>query len=121
MKKLFPPEGSCFHYPVKLDDCESIIQEANNASIDKAILHFRVKWGITDVISNIQMREMFSCHHRGQQDLDDTGQIKSILADAAESYRSMADDPEVQSLSKIRYRNSLREAIYQLADELAID
>ena len=121
VKKLFPPEGSCFHYPVKLDDCESIIQEANNASIDKAILHFRVKWGITDVISNIQMREMFSRHHRGQQDLDDTGQIKSILADAAESYRSMADDPEVQSLSKIRYRNSLREAIYQLADELAID
>lgn len=121
VKKLFPPEGSCFHYPVKLDDCESIIQEANNASIDKAILHFRVKWGITDVISNIQMRKMFSRHHRGQQDLDDTGQIKSILADAAESYRSMADDPEVQSLSKIRYRNSLRGAIYQLADELAID
>ena len=121
VKKLFPPEDSCFHYPVKLDDCESIIQEANNASIDKAILHFRVKWGITDVISNIQMRKMFSRHHRGQQDLDDTGQIKSILADAAESYRSMADDPEVQSLSKIRYRNSLRGAIYQLADELAID
>lgn len=120
VKRLFPPEGSHFHYPVKLDECESIIQEANNASIDKAILHFRIKWGITDVVSNVQMRKMFSRHRYGQQDLDDTGQIKSILADAAESYKSMADNPEVQSLSKIKYRNGLREAIYQLADELAL-
>ena len=37
---------------------------------------------------------------------------------AGADYKSLAHDEKVQALSKIKYRNSLREAIYQLADEL---
>lgn len=123
VKRLFPTSESGLEYPYKLDDnkFESVIRGANNASLEKTFQHFRVKWGITEAISNAQMREMFSRHRYGRQDLDDTGQIKAILAKAAESYQAIAYDEDVQALSKIKYRNSLREAIYQLADDLALD
>ena len=55
----------------------------------------------------------------GQQDLDDTNQIRAIITKASVDYKSLAHDPQVQALSKIKYRNGLRDAIYKLADELA--
>ncbi len=121
IKGDFPPEGSNFKYPVKLSDSEEIIQAANNVSLDRMFLNFRVKWGITDIITSAQMRELFSPHRFGLQDLDDTGQIKDIIAQACSDYKTLALDEEVQSLSKIKYRNSLREAIYVLADELVLN
>jgi type I restriction enzyme R subunit len=65
------------------------------------------------------MRELFSRHHYGMQDLDDMGQIRDIIAKASKEYKVLAHDEKVQKLSKIKYRNGLREAIYELADELA--
>jgi type I restriction enzyme R subunit len=118
IKGYFPPIGSDFKYPVKLNDSEQIIQQANNISLDRMFLDFRVKWGITDIITSVGMRELFSRHRYGLQDLDDTGQIRDIIAQASSDYKTLAHDEEVQSLSKIKYRNSLREAIYELADEL---
>ena len=64
------------------------------------------------------MRELFSRHHFGQQDLDDTGTITKIVADASGMYTTMAKDETVQKLARIKYRNALREAIYDMADEL---
>ena len=119
IKGLFPPAGSGFKYPASLDDSDQIILEASNVSLDRTFLDFRVKWGITDVITSAGMRELFSRHHFGQQDLDDTGQIRDIIAQASSSYQTLAHDIEVQNLPKIKYRNRLREAIYELADELA--
>lgn len=119
IKGHFPTEGSNFKYPAKLSDSEPIIQAANNVSLDRLFLDFRNKWGITDVISSAGMREMFSRHRYGQQDLDDTGQIRDIIAQASVGYKQLAIDEDVQKLSKIKYRNGLREAIYVLADEMA--
>lgn len=118
IKGYFPPEGSDFKYPAKLSDSEQIIQAANNISLDRMFLDFRVKWGITDIITSAQMRELFSRHRFGLQDLDDTGQIRDIIAGASSDYKTLAHDEEVQSLSKIKYRNGLRDAIYELADGL---
>ena len=120
IKGHFPPAGSEFHYPAKLneDDSKSIIQEASTISLDRTLLDFRLKWGITDVITSSQMRQLFSRHRLGQQDLDDTGQIQDIVTQASSNYKVMASDDAVQTLSKIKYRNSLRQAIYQLADDL---
>jgi type I restriction enzyme R subunit len=115
----FPPDGSPFVYPARLKESESIIQEANAISIDRVLLDFRVKWGIVDIITSVQMRELFGHHRYGIQDLDDTHQISAILAKASKEYKLLAHDTNVQSLSKIKYRNGLREAIYQKADELA--
>lgn len=119
IKGHFPPEGSDFKYPVKLSDSEEIIRQANNVSLDRLFLDFRVKWGITDIITSAGMRELFNRHRYGMQDLDDTGQIRDVIAQASADYKTLAHDEEVQSLSKIKYRNSLRDAIYELADELA--
>lgn len=115
----FPPVGSDFTYPANLKDSESIIQQANNISLDRVLLDFRNKWGITDIITSAQMREMFSRHRYGQQDLDDTGQIRTIIAKASVGYQELAIDEKIQNLHKIKYRNSLRGAIYDLADEMA--
>lgn len=118
IKGYYPPEGTNFKYPVKLCDSEQIIQAANNVSLDRLFLDFRVKWGITDIITSAQMRELFSRHRYGLQDLDDTGQIRDIIAKASMDYKTLSHSEDVQALSKIKYRNGLREAIYELADEL---
>jgi type I restriction enzyme R subunit len=118
VNRLFPPEGSNFTYPAKLDSSEEVIEAANNVSLDRTFLDFRVKWGITDIITSAQMRELFSRHRYSQQDLDDTGQIRDLIAQASGTYQTLAHDDEVQKLSKIKYRNGLREALYKLADEL---
>lgn len=118
IKGYFPPEGSNLKYPVKLRNSEQIIQAANNVSLDRMFLDFRVKWGITDIITSAEMRELYSRHRYGMQDLDDTGQIRDIIAKATVDYKTLAHSEEVQALSKIKYRNGLRDAIYELADEL---
>ena len=122
VKKVFPPKGFKLCFPVKLSsqgDSENIIQAASNASIDRTLLDFRNKWGITDVITSVEMRELFSRHKFGQRDLDDAKAITNILAEASSVYKTMAQDSAVQALSRIKYRNSLRDAIYDMADELA--
>ncbi|WP_446669787.1 type I restriction endonuclease subunit R, EcoR124 family, partial [Leuconostoc lactis] len=118
MNGHYPSSDSDLQYPVKLQDSEAVIQAANNVSLDRKFLDFRVKWGITDIITSAQMRELFSRHRYDMQDLDDTGQISDILAQASLSYKTLAHDEQVQQLSKIKYRNSLREAIYEVADEV---
>lgn len=118
IKGHFPPAGSNFKYPAKLEYSELIIQAANNISLDRVFLDFRNKWGITDIITSAQMRELFSRHRYGQKDLDDTGQIRDIIAQASMRYKDLAVDEEIQKLSKIKYRNGIRDAIYELADEM---
>ena len=115
----FPPVGSGFEYPARLKDSEAIIREANNVSLDRTFLDFRVRWGITDIITSAQMRELFSRHRYGAQDLDDMGQVRDIIANASVDYQALAHDEEVQKLPRMKYRNGLREAIYKLADKLA--
>lgn len=108
------------HYPVEnLTESDSIIQAANKIILDHILIDFRVKWGITDAINNTQMREMFSRHQYGMQDLDSTGQLRDLITEAGKNYRILAREPEIRDLNKIRYRNDLRQAIYQLADEMA--
>lgn len=117
----YPSADSGITYPVKLSsqsDGERVIQAASNASIDRTLLDFRNKWGITDVIKSVEMRELFGRHSYGQRDLDDAGAITKIIAEASGMYKTMAHDESVQALSRIKYRNGLRDAIYDMADEL---
>lgn len=119
LKGYFPPPDSTFRYPAKLTESDDIIQAANNVSMDRLFLDFRVKWGIADIITSAQMREWFSVHRYGMQDLDDRNRIRDVIAQASTDYKTLAHDATVQALSKIKYRNGLREAMYQLADDLA--
>lgn len=115
---LYPTDPD-FKYPARLESgSEKIIQEANAVSLERLLQEFRIKWGIIDIISSAQMKVLFSRHRYGIQDLDDTGQIQDIIAKASSDYKILAHDADVQALSKIKYRNKLREAIYTLADKL---
>ncbi|MEY8563081.1 HsdR family type I site-specific deoxyribonuclease [Eggerthellaceae bacterium 3-80] len=118
---LFPPAGSGFTYPAKLDDSDLVITAANDVTLNQVLLEFRLKWGITDVVTNRQLRTMFDTHQYHEKDLDDTGQLSRLINEASSSYKAMAADDAVRELSKIKYRNGLRDAIYDLADELAQD
>lgn len=120
----YPPADSGLVFPVKLTSRtagERVIQEASDQSLDRLLVEFRSKWGITDVIKNAELRTLFERHQYGKQDLDDTGRIKQLLADAAGEYKHMAFDDDVKTLTRIKYRNSLREAVYALADEWVED
>lgn len=115
---LYPTDPD-FKYPARLESgSEKIIQEANAVTLERSLQEFRIKWGIIDIISSAQMKVLFSRHRYGIQDLDDTGQIQEIIAKASSDYKILAHDADVQALSKIKYRNKLREAIYTLADKL---
>lgn len=116
LKKQYPPKNSGFVFPVHLKNSEDVIRSANNISIDRMLLDFRVKWGIADIITSVQMRELFSQHHYGKQDLDDMNEITDIISKACQQYKELAHDGEIQAMSRIKYRNSLRKAIYDLAD-----
>ena len=118
-KAIFNGHYTVASYPAKLSESDPVIQAANNVSLDRYFQDFRIKWGIIDIITSAEMRDLFSSHRHGQQDLDDTGDIRDIIAKASGDYKILSHDKEVQALSKIKYRNGLREAIYQLADELA--
>ncbi|MCI1581087.1 MAG: HsdR family type I site-specific deoxyribonuclease [Clostridium beijerinckii] len=117
IKGHYPPAGANVKYPMKLESSDVIIEQANNVSLDRTFLDFRVKWGITDIITSAEMRELFSKHRYGLQDLDDNGKIRDIVAKATLDYVTLAHDEDIQGLSKIKYRNNLRDAIYKLADE----
>lgn len=106
------------NYPVKLNESEQVILDANNVSLDRRFQDFRIKWGIIDIITSENMRELFSRHHYGLQDLDDTGYIREVISKATVNYKTLSHDEKIQALSKMKYRNALREALYELADAL---
>lgn len=113
---LFPPVDSDFEYPAKVRNSDLIVQQANDVTWDRVIIDFKYKWGISEIISSEQLRNLFSRHHIEQLDLDDTGQLRDVIAKASDSYRVLAHDISIQKLSRIKYRNALRDAIYALAD-----
>ncbi|MFI3160445.1 HsdR family type I site-specific deoxyribonuclease [Streptococcus suis] len=114
----FPTQDMNFAYPVKGIDSQKIIQEASHVYIDKKLFAFRIQWGLTEHIRNQELRELLARHRYGQNDLDDTGHLRTLIKEASRDYQTWAEDDAVKGLSKIQYRNQLRQALYDLADNL---
>ncbi|MFZ7179716.1 type I restriction endonuclease subunit R [[Pasteurella] aerogenes] len=95
----------------------SIVEQANNANQDQQFLDFRLQWGLTEVITNAQLRQLFVKHQFQQKDLDDNDQLTDLIKQAGLTYPELAQNDEVKKLTKMKYRNQLRHAIYELADE----
>lgn len=106
-------------YPVNLKNSESIIESANNVSTNKKIYKFILKWGLSETVLPQELKRLFTKHKFKEKDLDDSDELQNIIGNASTSYKDYSDDDNVKSLSKIKYRNSLRDAIYELADEIA--
>lgn len=117
--KEYPdPETTTWPYKLTTEKLHDVIQQASDYTLDRKFLDFRNQWGITDIVSSKAMHTLFANHRYGQQDLDDNKALTDIITAGAQVYRSMATDAGVQTLSTIKYRNELRSAFYELADEL---
>ncbi|OBW90979.1 type I restriction endonuclease subunit R [Gallibacterium salpingitidis] len=119
MAKQYPdPNSTDWPYQLKTDELNQVINTAANYTTERQFLDFRNHWGITDIISTAEMQQLFANHRYEQQDLDDDKLLTHIITQGSEVYKTLATDRQVQELSKIKYRNQLRIAFYQLADEL---
>ena len=50
--------------------------------------------------------------------MDMNGELTNILSEASEVYKTDAEDEEIRSKVKIKYRIGLRKAVEEFADEL---
>ena len=104
-------------YPVKDIDGLAVIQQVKENKIIKEIQQFFYKWGLIDLISAYELKEKFDVHTYGEREHFDRGQeLTTLLRKASDSYKVLAADEDIQKLNKIKYRNALRSAIYELAD-----
>lgn len=117
--KMYPTKESRMEYPYHGFNVKIVVEEAKNVSIDKQILDFRNKWGITDAITTKELLQLVDNHEYGEQDLDDSGQMGDVIYQGSLKYTELAEDPEVRELRRLKYRNALRSAVYELADKLS--
>lgn len=97
----------------------AVIAQAHTKATHRYFLEFRIQWGLTDVITNNDLLALFARHQYGKEDLNELGQLDKLLTEATSVYGEFAQDPSIASLSKIKYRKQLRQAIQKLADDVA--
>lgn len=78
--------------------------------------HIR-KWGLDNSVRPKDLAHLIKKHDIGQEDLDKQGELTTIMNDARAYYPEIAEKA-VAKLSWIRYRKELRNAFYELADEI---
>lgn len=117
MDGLYPDEASGLTYPFNIDNSGAIIQAANRVNTNQRLLQFIDKWGLTTIALS-EMKMVLEQHQFGKQDLNDTNKISEWQKEAAKTYQIEAADPDIRVLSRVKYRNELRNAIYELADDL---
>ena len=116
----YPTDGDDVHFPVHANESDSHIIKANEVNLDRDLLAFRLKWGITEIITNDQLREEFKDHRYGERDLDHQNQLTDFLTKALRVFKKTVQDEEIAKMNPPRYRNALREAIYELADDIVL-
>lgn len=118
VKGDFPPAD--FKYPAKVKNAAKIIEAAYNQGIARVLLDFRINWGITDIISGDELKELIENHKFGTNDLESTPLVRNLLKEATkdDQYKVLAHNEEIQDLSKMKYRKQLRVALLDLADEI---
>jgi len=105
-------------YPVTSEQTKHVIEAAAQVSVDKELLEFRIKWGITDIMTASELKRWLGAHSKGVDDLDSTGLLTKLRKDGMAVYQQMSTDDRVKELTPIKYRNELRDAVRQLADNL---
>lgn len=114
----YPTPDMNFKYPAEPGVATKVIKEASIVNVDKKLLDFRIKWGIVDLISPSDIRDLVMNHELGENDLNDGNQVSEILKKSVKIYGEMAYDKEVKEMSRSRYRTSFKEALLNLADEI---
>ncbi|MFT8881443.1 MAG: HsdR family type I site-specific deoxyribonuclease [Lentilactobacillus hilgardii] len=105
-------------YPVQTQDVKQLILDHNNNRKRMQILAFKKRWGLVDIPSTKQINDLFLHHTIGADDLNQTGELNNIIHEAQGYYATDAEDPKVRTLHKLKYRNHLRQAFAEFADQL---
>lgn len=114
----YPTPEDNIQYPVRSINSKDIIDRANKLSQGNIYQGFINKWGLQEAVNVHQMGELLIMHTYGEKDLDNEGQLREIINVAGKTYKDNARDEEIRSLNRIKFRNSVRDAIYELADKL---
>ena len=105
-------------YPISPDDVKDLISNNTDKGQREQILRFKKKWGLIDIKDSHLINEVIEKHVEGADDMNTAGELKDIIKEASSVYSTDAEDEEVRAKSKIKYRNSLRQAITEFADEI---
>lgn len=106
------------NYPVKPTECRGVVEKAYTINVESDCATLRRNWGIQNIIDSKSLRELIQNHTYQANDLNDNGAIDELLIQGAKVYTITAEDEAIRKLSKIKYRNGLRNAIYEFADKL---
>ena len=79
---------------------------------------FKRKWGLVDIASSQKVNNVIYSHIAGADDLNLSGEMDDIVREASAVYQTDAEDKEVQSLNKIKYRRQLRDHLQEFADDI---
>lgn len=102
-------------YPMAAEEAKQLITDTNTKSRRAEIGDFRKKWGLLDVDFS-RMNDLIEHHIFGTDDLNTNGVLSDIIRRGQQDYRDYVEDPKIKSLTKINYRNELRQAIEKFAD-----
>ncbi|RIY36447.1 HsdR family type I site-specific deoxyribonuclease [Psittacicella gerlachiana] len=105
-------------YPIVCKEASEIIHPANETYIMQKINNFRAYWGIESLISADKIRQIIGRHtYKNFRDLNTQGDLNHLLKEAQAIYKTTAAQ-ELRDLFRLDYRNNLRIALYELADEV---
>nr|WP_321315079.1 HsdR family type I site-specific deoxyribonuclease [uncultured Ligilactobacillus sp.] len=105
-------------YPISPNDVKDLILNNADKGQREEILKFKKKWGLIDIHDSYLLNDMIENHIEGADDMNNSGELKYVIKEASAVYSTDAEDEEIRSKSRIKYRNSLRQAITEFADEI---
>ena len=105
-------------YPIHQEDIDNLLQKYTDRSEREEILLFKRKWGLVDIASSQKVNNVIYGHIEGADDLNLGGELDDIVREASAVYKTDAEDKEIQSLNKIKYRRQLRDHLQKFADDI---
>lgn len=116
IKGLFNKTVGAVKYPLQGQDMGQLMDEHANNSEKSEIADFKKKWGLSNLESSQEVNKIIDYHTLEMDDLDTLGELTNIINEAQKTYKVDAHDEKVRSLSKIKYRKELRQAVKNFAD-----
>lgn len=118
-QRIFTEEYTFDSYPAPrdVDSMTQAMKKSHKNNAVKLITEFIRYWGLDNATSPSLLEQLIRKHTVGQEDLDKQGELNDMINRARQYYPDISH-VDVQSMSWIKYRTNLRNATYDLADEI---
>ncbi len=117
--KIYDKEFEFDKYPASSDveKMNKAIDKVQKETNLKLVTTFVRTWGLDNSTTPRALTALIKKHRLGQEDMDKQGELTTMMNQAREDYKEIAND-EIKALSWVKYRIAFREAFYALADEI---